>query len=141
MPTTVIVDSGPLIAAYNTSDRYHQQCVELFRRRDLDFVVPALCIGEAAYVVGARVDSGAEANFVRAVSSLDLRLPEQEDWLRIADEISRYSDFDIGAVDASVIVLAERLGSETIATIDHRHFRAVRPRHVEAFTLLPELPN
>src|SRR5688572_8713172 len=139
MPTIVIVDSGPLIAAYNTGDRYHKQCVELFRRRDLEFVLPALCIGEAAYVVGARVDWRAEANFVRAVTSLDLRLPEQADWLRIADEISRYPDFNIGAVDASVIVLAERLGAAAIATVDHRHFRAIRPKHIEAFTLLPEL--
>ena len=50
-----------------------------------------------------------------------------------------YSGFDIGPANASVTVLAERLGAEGIATLDHRHFRAIRPRHVESFTLLPEL--
>ena len=40
-------------------------------------------------------------------------------------------------VDASVVALAERRGLEVIATLDQRHFRAVRPRHVPAFTLVP----
>lgn len=37
-----------------------------------------------------------------------------------------------------MIALAERLGLGEIATLDHRHFRVVRPAHVESFTLLPE---
>jgi hypothetical protein len=36
-----------------------------------------------------------------------------------------------------VIAIAERLAATSIATIDHRHFRAVRPAHCEAFELLP----
>jgi hypothetical protein len=32
---------------------------------------------------------------------------------------------------------AERLGETAIATLDHRHFTVVRPKHAEAFTLLP----
>jgi len=44
----------------------------------------------------------------------------------------------LGTTDASVIALAERLEITEIATLDRRHFTAVRPRHVEAFTLLPE---
>jgi len=40
--------------------------------------------------------------------------------------------------DASVIALAERLETDTIITLDRRHFGAVRPRHCPAFRLLPE---
>jgi predicted nucleic acid-binding protein len=43
----------------------------------------------------------------------------------------------LGAVDASVIAAAERLGVREVATLDRRHFAAVRPQHVDAFTLLP----
>ncbi|MDQ2738090.1 MAG: VapC toxin family PIN domain ribonuclease, partial [Actinomycetota bacterium] len=46
----------------------------------------------------------------------------------------------LGAVDATVIAVAERLGITEIATLDRRHFSVVRPAHVEAFTLLPVLP-
>jgi hypothetical protein len=36
-----------------------------------------------------------------------------------------------------VIAIAERLGATTIATLDVRHFTVVRPRHVDAFQLVP----
>ena len=41
------------------------------------------------------------------------------------------------AHSASVVAIAERLGVIQVATIDHRHFRAVRPKHTDALTLLP----
>jgi hypothetical protein len=34
----------------------------------------------------------------------------------------------------------ERLNEPKLATLDHRHFRALRPRHVDALRLLPEEP-
>ena len=37
----------------------------------------------------------------------------------------------------AVAAIAERLGLTEIATLDHRHFTVIRPRHVQAFTLLP----
>jgi hypothetical protein len=39
---------------------------------------------------------------------------------------------------ASLTAVAERFGVREIATLDRRHFTAVRPSHIEAFTLLPE---
>lgn len=56
----------------------------------------------------------------------------------MAELVQQYADMDLGTTDASVIAVAERLGVTDIATIDRRHFTAVRPRHVEAFTMLPE---
>jgi uncharacterized protein len=43
----------------------------------------------------------------------------------------------LGTVDASVVAAAERLGIAEVATVDRRHFGVIRPRHTEAFTLLP----
>ena len=44
---------------------------------------------------------------------------------------------DLGFVDASVITLTEHLREPKVATLDHRHFSAVRPSHVKALQLLP----
>jgi predicted nucleic acid-binding protein len=57
---------------------------------------------------------------------------------RVAELIATYADLPLGAVDASVIAVAERLGVEEIATLDRRHFTVVRARHVNALTLLPK---
>jgi uncharacterized protein len=51
--------------------------------------------------------------------------------------IRRYADLPLGAVDASVIAIAERLAVTEIATLDRRDFQVVVPRHIKAFTLLP----
>jgi uncharacterized protein len=42
----------------------------------------------------------------------------------------------LGATDAPVIAIAERLGISEVATLGHRHFTVVRPTHVPDLTLL-----
>jgi uncharacterized protein len=59
----------------------------------------------------------------------------------MAELVRGYDDLALGTMDASVIAVAERLDVRKIATLDRRHFTAVRPSHVEAFTLLPETPG
>lgn len=47
------------------------------------------------------------------------------------------NDKELGAVDASVVAIAERLGVREIATLDRRHFSVVRPRHADVFSIVP----
>lgn len=60
-----------------------------------------------------------------------------EDWDRIAELVDTYADLHLGGVDASLVAVAERLVATDVATLDRRHFSVVRPRHVQAFNLLP----
>lgn len=62
---------------------------------------------------------------------------EAADWLRMAQVVAAYRDLLLGTVDASGVVAAERLGGQVIATLDRRHFALVRPRHIDAFDLVP----
>jgi uncharacterized protein len=55
----------------------------------------------------------------------------------MAELVESYLDLPLGIVDAAVVAIAERLALTEIATLDHRHFSVVRPRHVPAFSLLP----
>ena len=57
---------------------------------------------------------------------------------RMAGLVEAYGDFPLGFVDASVIAVAERLGADSVATLDRRHFSVVRPRHLPAFRLVPD---
>ncbi|WP_241564645.1 PIN domain-containing protein [Nonomuraea polychroma] len=60
-----------------------------------------------------------------------------DDAARMAELVRTYSNFPLGAADASVIAVAERLDAREVATLDHRHFHAIKPKHVTALTLLP----
>lgn len=55
-----------------------------------------------------------------------------------AELVLTYEGLPLGTTDATVITLCERLGLSEVATLDRRHFTVVRPRHVEALTLLPD---
>jgi predicted nucleic acid-binding protein len=102
-------------------------------------VVPTLVITEAAYLIAARLGTDAEVRFLGdlAAGAFMVEPVDPADWLRIAELVSRYRGLPLGTVDASVVAATERLGISEVATVDRRHFGVVRPRHTEAFTLLP----
>jgi predicted nucleic acid-binding protein len=102
-------------------------------------IVPELVVTEVVYLLATRLGADAEIRFLGdfAAGNLIAEPVAGEDWLRIAELVGRYRDFPLGSVDASVIAAAERRDEQEIATLDRRHFSAVRPAHANAFTLLP----
>lgn len=140
----IICDTGPIFAAADRKDADHHACVELFtglRLAGRRLLLPQTVMAEVGYMLEAKVGTFAEVAFLESVADGSFELVDltRSDAVRIAELVARYDDLPLGTTDASVIALAERLGVAEIATLDHRHFRVVRPDHVDAFTLLPEL--
>jgi predicted nucleic acid-binding protein len=135
----VIVDTGPLVAAANRREPDHAACRDLLTKAPGQLTLPALVVAEATFMIERAGGPPAEARFVRSLGSARFRIetPTHDDLARAADLIEQYADLPLGGTDATVIALAERLGEDEVATLDHRHFSVVRPRHVTAFTLLP----
>jgi len=81
----------------------------------------------------------AEAAFLTSLlpSGLTIEQLVPDDLERMAELVSSYADLPLGAVDASVIAIAERLNTTTLLSLDRRHFTVLRPAHTAAFTLLP----
>ena len=138
MRSTAIVDAGPLLASLDRRDRDHVLSAEVLRRRDLDLVIPALVIAEVVHFAAVRLGPRGEAAFVRSLRDLDVEPPHPDDWPLIADLVERYRDFPIGTVDASMAVLADRLDTDLIVTLDRRHFGAIRSPQGRSFRILPE---
>jgi predicted nucleic acid-binding protein len=133
-----VVDSGPLYAVTDTDDDDHLRSLAALQRADLQLVIPILVVAEVSYIVGRRLGPEAEGRFLRGLERLDVEAPTAEDWPRIAELVEQYQAFPLGGTDASVVVLAERLETEIVITLDRRHFGALKPRHCPAFHLLPE---
>ncbi len=83
--------------------------------------------------------TAAQAAFLRLITSGQLTPADltSEDWQRCAEMAEQYASLRLDLIDASLIAVAERLNLTTLATLNHRDFAVVRPRHVPAFTLLP----
>lgn len=139
----ILCDSGPLIAAAASNDADHHACTEMFtglRLAGRRLLVPQTVVAEVGYMLAAWVSTEVEAKFLDAVAAEDFEVVNltSADFARMAELVRGYDDLPLGTTDASVIAVAERLGVREIATLDRRHFTAVRPRHIDAFTLLPE---
>lgn len=101
-------------------------------------MIPALVVAELTDMIGRRLGARAEARFLAGLGELDVEAPAIDDWPRVAQLVERYGDFPLGGTDASIVALAERLGTDVGITLDRRHFGAVQPRHCAAFRILPE---
>lgn len=139
----ILCDSGPLIAAAASNDADHHACTDMFtgvRLAGRRLLVPQTVVAEVGYMLAAWVSTEVEAMFLDAVAAEDFEVVNltSADFARMAELVRGYDDLPLGTTDASVIALAERLAVREIATLDRRHFTAVRPRHIDAFTLLPE---
>lgn len=133
-----VVDSNILIAAGNLKDPNHRRCAELLLDESLRLVVPALCVTEVCYFLNRDIGPLVEARFLESLTEFEVIAPDGDDWLRIGALVRQYADFPLGGTDASVVALAEQLGTDTILTLDRRHFAAIHPVHCESLRLLPE---
>ena len=135
----MILDTGALYAAMSLRDRNHARCARLLRE-SRQFLLPAPVLVELDYFLTQltgtyqafdeilrRVENG-------AFTVVELAL---EDYGRVRHLCAQYGDWPLGFVDAAIVAVAEREGQTQIATLDHRHFAAIKPRHAAAFELLP----
>ena len=134
----IVLDSGVLYAGADEDDAQHAACSVLLDGHPGPLLVPATVITETAWLIEHRLGPAAEARFLRATRTELTRVDLlDEDWDRAIELVDTYADLGLGLVDASVVAVAERLGVTTLATLNHRDFRVVRPRHVDAFELIP----
>jgi hypothetical protein len=135
----IVLDTSLIYALLDGADSRHRQALEWYERLDEELVTTPLVLAEADHLAATRGGSRAVRAFrddVRAGAYLVEWWPGAA---REAAELAdRYADLGIGLTDASLVVLAARVGSDDVATFDERHFRVVRPLSgAEAFRLLP----
>jgi len=136
----ILVDTGPVVAALVPTDADHRRCVDFFDHYRGDLLISPYVVHEVCYLIERDMGPKVEAVFIRSLARREMIQVEitSVDLARIAELIGIYADFPLGTADASIVALAERMAVSEIATLNHRHFRAVRPRHLGAFRLLPE---
>ena len=135
----IVVDSSIIVAYMNAADDHHEVVSNWLVDADDDLATTPLIIAEVDHLISAR--GGPVA--LRALREDLLAGAYLVDWWPTAivstvGVAERYAESHLGLADASLVALAEHLGTIDIATLDERHFRAVRPLAAgDAFTLLP----
>jgi predicted nucleic acid-binding protein len=139
--TVLIADTSGLYAYYDGSDREHDECRKAVAAA-AHLVVTPLVLAELDYLLSTRI--GPEAAHAALVHIRDrvavqrYAVPEIEPHLSTAlVTMRRYPQ--IGLTDTMNVVMASKYRTDSILTLDRRHFRMVRPLtgHT-AFSLWPD---
>ena len=136
----LILDTGPLFASIDRKDPAHAACRRLLENTDEALVIPAPVLFEMDFWIRKELHVSPLLTLLEQVTEGAFLVEDltPADYLRVRDLCDRYSDSDLGLVDAAVLAVVERLNEPKLATLDHRHFRMLRPRHVDSLILLPE---
>ena len=104
-----------------------------------DLIIPGLVLAELDYWCHERLTPDVWLAFLDDVlgGAYGVEHPTHGDLERARELQRTYADLEVGVVDASVLAVTERLGESKLATLDHRHFGTMRPRHADALELLP----
>jgi predicted nucleic acid-binding protein len=136
----IVIDTSAILAFMNSADEHHDRVRAWMAGVEDDLATTPLIVAEADHLVGARGGptalSALRADLVSGAYVVDWWPGAVGTSVRVAE---RYADMGLGLADASLVALAERLQTVEIATLDERHFRAVRPlASGAAFRLLPQ---
>jgi predicted nucleic acid-binding protein len=138
----MIVDTSGLIAAFGADQHRHAECAAVLREGPSRVVSPFV-LAELDYLAMTRRGVEAELRLLDELSggAYEIATFGVDDMKLAVEVIGRYRDLGLGLADASLVVLADRYRTNTILTLDERHFRTVRPLTGGTFRLLPaDLP-
>jgi uncharacterized protein len=135
----IVLDTSGLLAALDADQRYHEPARRVLQSDRGPFFLSPFVLAELDYLLLTRVGPQAEAALLREVAEGAFELVPflAEDVADAVALIERYGDLKIGLADASLAVIAARVRTTRILTLDERHFRSIRPLWGRAFTLLP----
>jgi predicted nucleic acid-binding protein len=135
----IVVDTSIVVAYMNASDEHHAAVAGWLDGVDDDLATTPLIVAEVDHLVDARGGPTARRALHRDLADGAYLVEWWPGAIAAVVKIAeRYADTGLGLADASLVALAERIGTIEIATLDERHFRAVRPlAGGKAFRLLP----
>jgi uncharacterized protein len=135
----IIVDTSGLVVAYSDSDPRRTRVIDLLTQEAGALILSPFVLAELDYLIVSRAGTQAELKMLSDVASGVYRLAEFSsiDIGKAGAIVEQYRDLRIGLADASIVVLADRYRTNRVLTFDQRHFRAIKPLHADAFTILP----
>ena len=135
----IVADTSGLLALFNSREPSHAAVMKAVTAATEPLVVSPYVVAELDYLVATRLGVDAELAVLRELASgayhhaalSDAELGE------CADVVGRYHDQAIGFTDASLVVLARRLATRKILTLDRPRFTVLRPLDGGRFKLVP----
>lgn len=131
----ILIDSGPLIALFDASDKYHQKAITFIKSNKYPLVTTIASITETLHLLN--FNRNAQIDFIEWIhqGAVEIQNIENDDFGRIKDLTDKYRDLPMDFADSCLVYLAEKLSLNTIATID-RDFSIYRIKGRRKFKVI-----
>jgi len=134
----IIADTGFWLALANRRDRHHERARMVLSGLTEPLVTTWPVTTETCHLLLNRLGVQAQLAFMRSFEggAFEVVGNHSDQVGRLADLMTKYADLPMDLADASLVLLAERLGHGRILSTDQRDFRAYRWKQHEPFTNL-----
>ncbi len=131
----ILIDSGPIIALFDSSDKYHQISRSFIKNNPHELITSLASVTEAQHLLD--FNRNAQTDCLSWIISGAIKVEEigVEDLIRIKALIIKYADMPMDFADACLVRLGEKYQIDEVATIDsdfdiyrlnkHQTFRTV----------------
>jgi uncharacterized protein len=131
----ILADTGFWLALANRRDRYHEAAKGALASLDDRLISTWPVLTETCHLLATHLGPDAAIRFVRSAreGAFDIFALEPSHLPRIEALMVKYRDLPMDLADASLVVLAEHLGSGRILSTDQRDFRTYRWKNRKPF--------
>ncbi len=114
----ILIDSGPLIALFDRSDKYHRASTEFIKKNRSELITTLASVTEVLHLLD--FSRNAQVDFLSWVDAgaVTVEPITTDDFQRIRELIIKYSDLPMDFADACLVFLGEKMSINKVATID-----------------------
>ena len=131
----ILIDSGPLIALFDSSDKHHKKTIDFIKDNKFTLVTTIASITETLHLLD--FNRNAQLDFIEWVNrgGVEIHDIQNVDFQRLKELTEKYRDLPMDFADSCLVYLAEKLNIDNIATID-RDFTIYRIKGKKNFNIL-----
>jgi predicted nucleic acid-binding protein len=125
MYNSILIDAGPLIALFDSSEAHHRKIKTFLQGHPYRFVSTIAVFTEVSHMLDFSVD--AQRDFYEWVMYKGVIISDinQNDMPRLVELTTKYADLPMDFADASLVITAEKTGIKEIISLD-RDFNIYR---------------
>ena len=114
-----IIDSGPIIALFDSSDKYHKQVLEFMKSFQGELITTWAVVTEVSHMLDFNLN--VQIDFLRWIELGGITIHDisKKDLTTIIKMMSKYTNVPMDLADSSLMLLAEKYNIKNIISIDN----------------------
>jgi uncharacterized protein len=124
----IVADTGAIVALIDRADRHHRTLKRVYEEAPQRWILPWAILPEVDYLVAGHVGGRARNAFLADLrdGAFNVAWGDDDILAEAAALHASHAGLGLGLVDAVVIVTSVRVKASAIATLDVKHFAAIR---------------